>query len=151
MSANFNKVILVGNLTRDPEISETHSGKKVASLRMAINDRRKTQTGEWVDDPTYVDVTLFDREAEVAQQYLSQGSSVLIDGRLKFEEWKDKQTGASRNKLKVICQRMQMLGGRDGAREGGATRRRDEFVSDSPESDASFAPSGGAQEDDIPF
>ena len=115
--ASYNRVILVGNLTRDTEVRYIPSGTAVADIGLAVNDRRKTASGEWVEEATFVDVTLWGRTAEVAGEYLSKGSPVLIEGRLKLETWE--QDGQKRSKLKVIGERMQMLAGRDGGNRSG--------------------------------
>lgn len=108
--ASFNKVILVGNVTRDIELRSIGTGANVCDLGLAVNDRKKTATGEWVDEATFIDVTLWNRTAEIAAEYLGKGSSVLIEGRLKLEQWE--VDGQKRTKLKVIGDRMQMLGGK---------------------------------------
>ena len=108
--ASFNRVILVGNVTRDIELRYTQSGLAVTDLGLAVNDRRKNQAGEWIDETTFLDVTLWGRQAEVASEYLSKGSPVLIEGRLKLDTWE--QEGQKRSKLRVVGERMQMLGGR---------------------------------------
>ena len=114
--ASFNRVILVGNLTRDPELRYIQSGMAVSEIGLAVNDRRKTATGEWVDETTFVDVTLWGRTAETASEYLTKGSPLLVEGRLKLDTWE--KDGQKRSKLRVVCERMQMLGGRGG--QGGA-------------------------------
>ena len=111
--ASFNRVVLVGNLTRDVELRQA-GNSTVTELGLAVNDRVK-KDGQWVEEPTFVDVTLWGRTAEVAGQYLSKGSSVLVEGRLKFEQWE--QDGNKRSKLKVVGERMQMLGGKSGGSE----------------------------------
>lgn len=108
--ASFNKVILVGNVTRDIELRSINSASSVCDLGIAVNDRKKTASGEWVDEVTFIDVTLWNRTAEIAAEYLGKGSSVLIEGRLKLEQWET--DGQKRSKLKVIGDRMQMLGGK---------------------------------------
>lgn len=149
--ASFNRVILLGNMTRDPELRYTGSGMAVAKLGMAVNDRRKNASGEWVDETTFVDITLFGRTAEVAGEYLTKGSPCFIEGRLKLEQWEtnDKQ---KRSKMVVIGERLQLLGGRG---EGGGkapSRAAAPTGGDSgppvDEYDAGPPPSGG---DDIPF
>ena len=115
--ASFNRVILVGNLTRDVELKYLQSGTAVTEIGLAVNNRRKTQTGEWVDEPLFVDITLWGRTAEVASEYLSKGSSVLIEGRLKYDTWESE--GQKRSKLRVIGETMQMLGGRGAGGSGG--------------------------------
>jgi len=108
--ASFNKVILVGNVTRDIELRQIGSGSSVCDLGLAVNDRKKTQGGESVDETTFVDVTLWNKTAEIAAQYLGKGSPVLIEGKLKLESWET--DGQKRTKLKVVGERMQMLGGK---------------------------------------
>jgi single-strand DNA-binding protein len=118
--ASFNRVILLGNVTRDLELRYIPSGTAVLDVGMAVNDRRKSQSGEWVDETTFVDVTLWGRTAEVAAEYLSKGSPVLIEGRLKLETWET--DGQKKSKLKVIGEKMQMLGSRGGGGSGGGGR-----------------------------
>jgi single-strand DNA-binding protein len=108
--ASFNKVILVGNVTREIELRQIGSGSSVCDLGLAVNDRKKTQSGEWIDETTFVDVTLWNKTAEIAAQYLGKGSPVLIEGKLKLESWET--DGQKRTKLKVVGERMQMLGGK---------------------------------------
>lgn len=115
--ASFNRVILVGNLTRDIELKYTPGGTAVTDLGLAVNDRRKTASGEWVDETTFVDVTLWGRTAEVASEYLGKGSPILVEGRLKLDTWET--DGQKRSKLRVVCDRMQMLGGTGGGGGGG--------------------------------
>ncbi|HMO15816.1 MAG TPA: single-stranded DNA-binding protein [Pirellulaceae bacterium] len=109
--ASFNRVILVGNITRDIELRKTPQGTPVVDIGLAVNEKVK-RNDEWVEETTFVDVTLWGRTAEVAGEYLAKGSSVLIEGRLKYDSWD--QDGQKRHKLKVIGERMQMLGGRGG-------------------------------------
>ncbi len=113
--ASFNRVILVGNLTRDPVVRYTPSGTAVSEIGMAVSrqwtDRQSNQRKE---ETTFVDVTLWGRQAEVAGEYLSKGRPVLIEGRLQLDQWEDKQSGEKRSKLRVVGETMQMLGGRDG-------------------------------------
>ena len=116
--ASYNRVVLVGNLTRDIELRYTTGGTAVTDIGIAVNDRRKSATGEWVDEVTYVDVTLWGRTAEVASEYLGKGSPILVEGRLKYESWET--DGQKRSKLKVVGERMQMLSGS----QGGSTRTR---------------------------
>jgi single-strand DNA-binding protein len=116
--ASFNRVILMGNLTRDIEVRYLQSGTAVCDIGLAVNDRRKNQqTGEWIDEVTFVDITLWGRTAEVAGEYLSKGSPVMIEGRLKLDQWE--KDGQKHSKLKVIGERMQMLGTKGGAGGGG--------------------------------
>jgi single-strand DNA-binding protein len=117
--ASFNRVILVGNLTRDPELRYIPSGTAVTTVGLAVNDRVK-RGDQWVDETTFVDVTLWSRTAEIANEYLSKGSPVLIEGRLKLDSWE--KDGQKFSKLKVIGEKMQMLGGRSGGGGGGGPR-----------------------------
>ncbi len=117
--ASYNRVILLGNLTRDPQIRYLPSGVAVCDLGLAVNDRRKNANGEWVDEATFVDITLWERTAEIAGEYLSKGSPVLIEGRLKLDTWQDKD-GQKRSKLKVTGDRMQLLGTRGAQATAGA-------------------------------
>jgi single-strand DNA-binding protein len=155
--ASFNRVILVGNLTRDPELRYIQSGTAVADIGLAVNDRRKNANGEWVDETTFVDVTLWGRTAEVAGEYLSKGSPLLIEGRLKLDSW-ETQEGQKRSKLKVICERMQMLGAKGEGRGPGATpagrpaaRQKNEFSQPAPSEDFDGPPIESSSGDDIPF
>jgi single-strand DNA-binding protein len=116
--ASFNKVVLVGNVTRDPELRYIASGTAVTDIGLAVNDRRKTATGEWVEETTFVDVTLWGRTAEVAGEYVTKGSPLLIEGRLKLDTWE--KDGKKNSKLRVVCERMQLLGGRTEGGRGGA-------------------------------
>src|SRR4030081_2746777 len=118
--ASYNRVMLMGNLTRDPELRYIPSGMAVSDIGLAVNDRRKGANGEWVEETTFVDVTLWGRTAEVASEYLSKGSPVLIEGRLKLDTWE--KDGKKNSKLRVVGETKQMLGGRSGGSGGpGAT------------------------------
>ena len=135
--ASFNKVILMGNLTRDPQVKRTPAGQAVTELGLAVNrtwwDKQANQRKE---ETTFVDVTLWGRDAEVAGEYLYKGRPVLIEGRLQLDSWEDKQTGQKRNKLRVVCEKMQLLGSRgDGGGGGGGGGRS------APQSD-SYSPGG---------
>jgi single-strand DNA-binding protein len=163
--ASFNRVILLGNITRDFEVKYLQSGMAVTELGLAVNDRRKNQQGEWVEETTFVDVTLWGRTAEVAAEYLSKGSPVLIEGRLKLDTWET--DGQKRSKLRVVGERMQMIGGRSGGGGGAGGSRGPQNSSYDDGGDygePSGAPSrGGSQrsapssapppptEDEIPF
>ena len=111
----YNRVIVMGNITREIDLRYTQSETAVTDIGLAINDRKKDGTGQWVDDPTFVDVTLWGKTAEVAAQYLGKGSPVLIEGRLKQDTWED--NGQKRSKLRIIADRMQMLGGGKGKKQ----------------------------------
>src|SRR3954452_9117176 len=118
--ASFNKVILLGNLTRDPEVRYTPKGTAVTDLGLAINRVISSEDGERREEVTYVDVTVWGRQAEIAQQYLAKGRGVFIEGRLHLDSWDDKQSGQKRSKLKVVCEHLQLLGGGRGGAEGGS-------------------------------
>ncbi|HET6882366.1 MAG TPA: single-stranded DNA-binding protein [Pirellulales bacterium] len=161
--ASFNRVILLGNLTRDPELRYIPSGTAVTEIGLAVNDRRKAANGEWVEETTFVDVTLWGRTAEIATEYLSKGSPVLIEGRLKLDTWQDKE-GQKKSKLKVIGERMQMVGskGQGGGGQGGGGRAASRPAAGGydesdygPPAESYGEPSGAGSsmppEDDIPF
>lgn len=146
--ASFNRVILVGNLTRDVEVKYTANQTAVTDIGMAVNDRRKTPSGEWVDDTTFVDVTLWGRTAEIASQYLSKGAPVLIEGRLKLDTWET--DGQKRSKLRVVGERMQMLGSRSAANQSPASGE-DASASYAPASSSQGRSASGPPDDEIPF
>lgn len=146
--ASFNRVVLVGNLTRDPELRHIPSGMAVTEIGLAVNDRVK-RGNEWVDEATFVDITLWGRTAEVACEYLEKGASVLIEGRLKLEQWDDKESGAKRSKLKVVGERLQMLGGKP-SNDGGQQRSSGRKQQPSEPEDIGSNQGGGPPED-IPF
>ena len=111
--ASYNRVVLVGNLTRDIELKFTQSGTAVTEIGLAVNDRVK-RNNEWVDEVTFVDVTLWARSAEVANQFLRKGAPILVEGRLRLDRW-ETENGGHRSKLRVTADRMQMLGTRQTA------------------------------------
>lgn len=118
--ASFNRVILMGNLTRDIELRYLPSGTAVSEFSIAVNDRRKTSDGQWVDDPSFFDIVLYGRTAEVASEFLSKGSPVLIEGRLKQDTWE--KEGQKRSRVKVIGDRMQMIGAKGAGGSQGTVR-----------------------------
>ena len=136
MARNINRVIVVGNLTRDPELRHTPSGTAVCSLRIAVNTTRKDESGQWVDKPNYFDVTVWGQQGENCAQYLSKGRPVAIDGRLEWREWESEQ-GGKRQAVDIIADIVQFLGGAKG--NGDAP---DAAPVQSPPAD---------QDDDIPF
>ena len=155
-ATNINRVVLTGNLTRDPELRSTPSGTAVCSLRVACNTRRKDGSGEWVDKPNFFDVTVWGAQGENCARFLSKGRPVAIDGRLEWREW-EAQDGNKRQSVEIVADAVQFLGGReDGPSNGGGgfTPR-----SDVPVDDRDFQPAaaGAAQrasapaDDDIPF
>ena len=150
--ASFNKVILLGNLTRDPEVRYTPKGSAVADLGIAVNRQYTLENGEKREEVTFVDVTFWGRTAEVAGEYLKKGRPVFIEGRLQLDTWDDKQSGQKRSKLKVIGATMQMLGS---PRGGGAANGGDEGDRagrvGKPVAPPKSAPAAEADEDEIPF
>ncbi|NDC63044.1 MAG: single-stranded DNA-binding protein [Planctomycetia bacterium] len=165
--ASFNRVVLLGNVTRDPELRYISSGTAVTDIGLAVNDRRKTASGEWVEETTFVDVTLWGRTAEVAGEYVTKGSPLLIEGRLKLDTWE--KDGKKNSKLRVVGERMQLLGSRQGdgprpkartaATRGG--KQADEFDQSAGYSGSDGFEGGGSvdaesrssagSDDDIPF
>jgi single-strand DNA-binding protein len=111
--ANLNRVLLIGNLTRDPDIRYTPKGVAVADISMAINRFSTNGEGEKKEEVTYVDVTLWDRLAEITGEYLKKGKAVFIEGRLRLDTWDDKQTGQKRSRLRVVADGMQLLAAKD--------------------------------------
>ena len=118
--ASFNKVILVGNLTRDPELRYTPSGTAIAKLALAVNRSWRTETGETREEVTFVDVDAFGKQAETIGQYLRKGRPILVEGRLKMDQWEDKQTGQKRSRLGVVLEVFRFLDSSQGRAEGGA-------------------------------
>jgi single-strand DNA-binding protein len=148
MAANINRVVLVGNLTRDPEMKHLPSGTALCSLRIAVNTRRKDESGQWTDKPNYFDVSVWGAQGESCAQYLAKGRPVAIDGRLEWREWEASDGSGKRQAVEIVADNVQFLGSRgDGDGGGGG---------------GSFVPAGAAQsssadfpsqptDDDIPF
>jgi len=147
--ASLNKVLLIGNLTQDPELRRIPSGTAVSTLRLAVSESFQNKSGERVERTVFLDVDVWDRQAETCQQYLSKGSPVFVEGRLQMDQWDDKETGQKRSRLKVRADRVQFLSG----------PRRDGAVRDAaPASAAAAAPaafeeplSKPADDEEIPF
>ena len=151
-ATNINRVIVTGNLTRDPELRSLPSGNSVCKLRIAVNSRRKDQSGEWVDKPNYFDVTVWGAQGENCATYLSKGRPVAIDGRLEWREW-ETQDGNKRQATEIIADSVQFLGSRDGSGGGGngnATAQSD-IPADTSDFTSSEPAGVGAADDDIPF
>ena len=166
--ASVNKVMLIGNLTRDPEVRYTPKGSAVADVGLAINRYFTMENGEKREETTFVDVVLWGRQAELAQQYLSKGRPVYIEGRLQLDSWEDKNTGQKRSKLRVVGENMQFLGSpKDSGGGGGGGYQQQQQAPQQPQQPQQQQPSSpppaqdandGAQfdtsvdeEDDIPF
>jgi single-strand DNA-binding protein len=143
--ANLNKVLLLGNVTRDPEVRYTPKGSAVCDLGIAVNRGYTTDSGEKREEVTFVDVTLWGRTAEVASEYLKKGRPVFIEGRLQMDTWDDKQTGQKRTRLRVVAENMQLLGGRP--QGGGDMAGESRSTSAPPKKSAAPEP----DEDEIPF
>jgi single-strand DNA-binding protein len=161
--SNINRVVMTGNLCRDPELRSTGGGTSVCSMRIAVNGRKKNAAGEWVDDPNFFDVTVWGAHGENCARYLARGRPVGIDGRLDWQEWEDRETGQKRQRVQIVADNVQFLGGRD---DGGGSGSAPAPSADIPidASDFRSAPtqqtfggppapgSGGAHyDDDIPF
>jgi single-strand DNA-binding protein len=142
--AAINRVVLVGNLTRDPELRHTPSGTAVCNLRLAVNTRRKDETGQWVDKPNYFDVTVWGNQGERCAQYLSKGRPVAVDGRLEWREWETPE-GNKRQAVDVVADTVQFLGSRSDGDGGGGY-----IPSDAQATPAGDFPSSPT-DDDIPF
>jgi len=155
--ANLNKVMLIGNLTRDPELRYTPKGTAVADIALAINRVWNNEQNQRQEETTFVDITLWGRQAELAQQYLTKGRGAYIEGRLQMDTWDDKQTGQKRSKLKVVAESLQFLpDGKGGAGgqipQGGAQSSRPPQQQQNRPQGASAAPAEDyGDEDDIPF
>jgi len=147
MAANINRVVLLGNLTKDPELRHTPSGTAVCSLRLAVNTRRKDgATGEWTEKPNYFDITVWGNQGENCAQYLAKGRPVAIDGRLEWREW-DAQDGTKRQAVEIIADSVQFLGAR-GDGEGGG---QPQFVPAGAAAQTENADFAAGADDDIPF
>ena len=148
-ATNINRVVLTGNLTRDPELRNLPSGMAVCSLRIACNTRRKDGSGNWVDKPNYFDVTVWGAQGENCAQYLAKGRPVAVDGRLEWREWDDKE-GHKRQSVDIIADSVQFLGSRDGGENGGRFTPQSDVPADT--GDFASAPAGNqGNDDDIPF
>jgi single-strand DNA-binding protein len=155
--ASFNKVILVGNLTRDPELRYTPKGTAIAKIGLAVNRIWTNEAGEKKEEVTFVDVDVFGRTAENVGQYMRKGRPILIEGRLRLDQWDDKQTGQKKSKLGVVAETVQFLGSaNDGGGSGGGSAPSAPRVSrPSPAASAPAAEpiegDGPPESDDVPF
>jgi single-strand DNA-binding protein len=152
--SNINRVIITGNLTRDPELRSLPSGNSVCSLRVACNGRRKNQeTQQWEEVPNYFDVTVWGAQGENCSKFLRRGRGVAVDGRLQWREWTDKE-GQKRQSVDIVAETVQFLGGRDDAGNGnGFSSGARATESDVPIDTGDFerAPAGAGSDEDIPF
>jgi single-strand DNA-binding protein len=152
--ANLNRVLLIGNLTRDPEVRYTPKGTAVTEIGLAVNRIYSGEDGEKKEETTFVDVTLWARQAEVAGQYLKKGRPVFIEGRLQLDTWDDKQTGQKRSRLRVVAENLQLLGSRQEGESSGSSSsppRRSPSTSAPPARPEPRDPDLDAEPDDIPF
>ncbi|MBS1845055.1 MAG: single-stranded DNA-binding protein [Actinobacteria bacterium] len=163
-ASNVNVVVITGNLTKDPELRSTNGGMSVCEMRVAVNSRRKDQSGQWVDKPNYFDVVVFGAQGENCANYLSRGRPLAVEGRLDWREWEAKD-GSKRQAVQIIANSVQFLGSRDGGGgapngNGGGQQYQQQQPqqsysppqSDVPADESDFGPvSTGGQEDDIPF
>ena len=157
--ASFNKVILMGNLTRDPELRYTASNMAVCKVGMAVNRRVKDeQTDQWREEPTFVDVTIFGKRGEAFEKFHKKGASAFIDGELRFDQWEDRESGQKRSKLEVIVDDWNFVGGREenqgGGGDGYGGRERSaasQTASSDFPSQSDFGGGGGGMADDVPF
>ncbi len=133
--SSFNKVILMGNLTRDPEIRFTQGGMAICSVGLAVNERFKGQDGEWQDRATFIDVTIFGKRGEAFAKFHKKGKPAFIEGKLRLDQWEDKQSGQKRSKLFVAGDSWEFVGGGEGqGGGGGGGRGGDDYNQESPRS-----------------
>jgi single-strand DNA-binding protein len=149
-ATNINRVIMTGNLTRDPELRSLPSGMSVCSMRIACNTRRKGQSGEWEDKPNYFDVTVWGAQGENCAKYLSKGRPIAVDGRLEWREW-ETQDGQKRQAVDIIADSVQFLGGRDDAGTGNGFSGRSDVPVDEQDMQPAASKPAGSGDDDIPF
>ena len=163
MASSMKRVFLMGNVTRDPELRYISNGSAVTEIGLAINDRRKSSTGEWVEETTFVDITLWGRTAEIAGEYVTKGAPLLIEGRLKLDMWE--KEGKKNSKLRVVGDRMHLIGSRGGNRsegsQAGGRNQGNQNSNSQNEKDQSggydtgggfgATSTAGGTEDDIPF
>lgn len=159
---SYNKVILMGNLTRDPEMRMLPSNTAVTAIGLAVNERYKGSNGEWVDRANFIDCEAFGRTAEIINQYFQKGRPILIEGKLRLDQWEDRQSGQKRSKLKVVVDRFEFVGSRDEGQGGGGSQGGGGYGSRGGSGGNSGGGGGGGgydqappdpgmNEDDIPF
>lgn len=154
MAGNYNKVLLMGNLTRDIELRHTTGNQAVANIGLAVNRRYKAADGEMREETTFVDCEAWGKTAEVMSKYLQKGRPVFIEGRLKLDTWQDKNDGSNRSKLRVVVENFQFIDSREGGGGGGGGNyagSRSGGGSSSSSSDRDYDSSPEPPDDDIPF
>jgi single-strand DNA-binding protein len=155
-ATNLNVVVITGNLTKDPELNQTPGGTSVCRLRVAVNSRRKDETGEWVDKPNYFDVTVWGAQGENCANYLSKGRPVAVQGRLDWREWDATDGSGKRQAVQIIASTVQFLGSRDGGGQGGqgggnGFQPSSDVPADTSDFDQPAPATAGTSDDDIPF
>jgi len=146
--ANYNKVILMGNLTRDPELRYTPKGTAIARLGVAVNRRWTSEAGEQREETTFVDVDAFGKQAETIGQYMKKGRPIFLEGRLRLDSWEDKQSGQKRSKLNVVLESFQFMDSGQGRSDDGTQAARPRAASSAPAASSDAPP---PEEDDVPF
>ncbi|HZP61545.1 MAG TPA: single-stranded DNA-binding protein [Opitutaceae bacterium] len=157
--AYLNKVFLIGNLTRDPELRVTPKGTAICQFGLAVNRQFKDESGQTRDETTFVDIEAWGKQGELVSKYLTKGSPAMVEGRLKLDQWEDKQSGQKRSKLKIVLDNVQFLGrpGGAAAAAGGAAAPEEGSEPASPERNSPPPRSGGAKpaasgiDEDVPF
>lgn len=144
--SNFNKVILMGNLTRDPELRYTPKGQAATKLSLAVNRKWRTEFDEEREEVTFVDIDAWGKQAEAIAQHCKKGRPLFVEGRLKLDQWEDKTTGQKRSALKVVLESFQFIGGRPADTEGKAAPRAQKA-----QAPAAAPATGDQEEDDVPF
>ena len=147
--ASFNKVILMGNLTRDPELRYTSGGTAIAKLGLAVNRVWRDAEGQQKEETTFVDIDAFGKQAETLGQYMQKGRPILVEGRLKLDQWEDKNTGQNRSRLGVVLERFSFVGGGGGQADGGGAAPQQSAPP--PSEPADGPPVDGPGDDDVPF
>jgi single-strand DNA-binding protein len=160
-ASNVNVVVITGNLTKDPELRSTGGGTPVCELRVAVNSRRKDQSGQWVDKPNYFDVVVWGAQGENCANYLSKGRPIAVEGRLDWREWEAKDGSGKRQAVQIVANSVQFLGSRDGSgggqpapNGGGFTSPSSDVPVDNSDFEGASVGGGGSSapaEDDIPF
>jgi len=155
--ASFNKVILMGNLTRDPELRSTSGGQSVCKFSLAVSRVYKGKDGEKKEETSFIDIEAWNRQAEVIAQYCTKGKPLMVEGRLKLDQWEDKQSGQKRSKLGVVLETFQFVGSRSDGEGGSAPRQNYESTSP-PNRETAPAPAAAAAaagpediDEDVPF
>ncbi len=149
--ANFNKVYLIGNLTRDPELRVTPKGTAICQFGLAVNRQFKDESGSVRDETTFVDIEAWGRQGETISKYCTKGRPLFVEGRLKFDQWEDKTSGQKRSKLKVVLEGFQFLGGRGEGGEAGAAHSPERNAPPARNTGRSDAPETDGVDEDVPF